>query len=75
MKTLTAQHVVVGVVCYGVDVRGHLGAALAFVGSDHGGRVDGQPLVWIHCHTEEPGVGLRKQEDVAYSTVICRKLI
>lgn len=60
--TLTAQHVVVCVICDGVDVRWHLRAAFAFVGGDHRGRVDGQPFVRIHRHTEEPGVGLRKQE-------------
>lgn len=60
---LTAQHVVVGVICDGVDVRRSLGAPLAFVGSDHGGRVDGEPFVWIHRHTEEPRVGLGIKED------------
>lgn len=60
--TLTAQHVVICVVCDGVDVRRRLRAAFALVGGDHRGRVDGQPFVRIHRHTEEPGVGLRKQE-------------
>ena len=43
-------------------MRRHLRAAFAFVGSDHGGRVDGQPFVRIHRHTEEPGVGLWEQD-------------
>lgn len=60
--SLTAQHVVIRVVCDRVDVRRRLGAPLALVGSDHRGGVDGQPLVWIHRHTEESGVGLRKEE-------------
>lgn len=62
--SLTAQHVVIRVVCDGVDVRRRLGAPLALVGGDHGGGVDGQPLVWIHRHTEESGVGLRKEERI-----------
>ena len=56
---LTAQHVIVGIVCDGVDVRRRLSAAFAFVASDHRGCVDGKPLVRVHRHTEEPGVGLR----------------
>lgn len=59
--TLTAQHVIVRIVCDGVDVRRRLRAAFAFVGGDHRGCVDGQPFVWIHRHTEEPGVRLRKE--------------
>lgn len=59
MCALTAQHVIVGVICDGVDVRRSLRAAFAFVGSDHRGGVDGKPFVWIHGHTEKPGVGLR----------------
>lgn len=43
-------------------MRRHLRAAFAFVGSDHRGSVDGQPFVWIHRHTEEPGVGLWGQD-------------
>lgn len=58
--SLTAQHVVVGVVCDGVDVRRRLRAPLAFVGGDHGSRVDGQPLVGVDRHAEEARVGLRK---------------
>lgn len=60
----TSQHVVVGVVCDGVDVRRRLGAAFALVGSNHGGCVDRQPFVWIHRHAEEAGVGLRKPHSV-----------
>lgn len=66
MGTLTAQHVIVCIVSDGVDVRRCLRAPFAFVGSDHRGRVDGQPFVWIHCHAEEPGVGLRKQDMAQY---------
>lgn len=62
-ETLTAQHVVVGIVCYGVDVRWRFRAAFAFVSSHHRGGVDRQPFVWIHCHTEEARVGLRRPED------------
>ncbi len=61
MGTLTAQHVIIGIVCNGVDVWRRLRAAFAFVGSHHGGCVDRQPFVWIHGHTEEAGVGLKKQ--------------
>lgn len=62
LASLTAQHVVVGVVCDGVDVRRRLRAPLALVGGDHGGRVDGQPLVGVDGHTEEARVGLERQE-------------
>lgn len=51
---LTAQHVVVGVVGDGVDVRGGLGAPLPLVGRHHGRGVDGQPLVGVDGDTEEP---------------------
>lgn len=40
-QALTAQHVVVGVVGDGVDVRGGLGAPLPLVGCHHGRGVDG----------------------------------
>lgn len=43
-------------------MRRRLRASLALVGSDHGGRVDGQPLVRVDCHTEEARVGLWRQE-------------
>lgn len=56
---LTAQHVVVGVVSDGVDVRGGLGAPLPLVGRHHGCGVDGQPLVGVDGDAEEPRVGLR----------------
>lgn len=61
---LTAQHVIVGTVCNGVDVRRRLRAAFALVGSDHRSSIDRQPFVWIDCHTEEARVRLRKQEDM-----------
>lgn len=61
MGSLTAQHVIICIVCNGVDVWRRLRAAFAFVGGDHRGCVDWQPFVWIHSHTEEPGVGLREQ--------------
>lgn len=34
-------------------MRRRLRAPLALVGCDHGGRVDGQPLVGVDRHTEE----------------------
>lgn len=64
MNALTSQHVIVCVVCDGVDVWRRLGAAFALVGSNHGGCVDRQPFVWIHRHTEEPRVGLRTRHSV-----------
>lgn len=60
----TSQHVIVRVVCDGVDVRRRLGAAFALVGCNHGGCVDWQPFVWVHRHAEEPRVGLRKARSV-----------
>lgn len=68
---LTSQHVVVRVICDGVDVRRRLGAAFALVGGDHGGRVDRQPFVGIHRHTEEPRVGLRKRGNEGQSRRAC----
>ena len=62
-KWLTTQHVIVGIVCYGVDVGRGLGAAFAFVGSNYRGGVDGQPFVRVHCHTEEPRVCLWKEAE------------
>lgn len=56
---LTAQHVIVGVVGDGVDVRRCLRASLALVGCHHGRRVHGQPLVGVDGNTEEPRVGLQ----------------
>lgn len=64
VRAPTSQHVIVGVVRDGVDVRRRLGAAFALVGGDHGGCVDRQPFVWIHRHAEEAGVGLRKPHSV-----------
>lgn len=64
--TLTAQHVIVCIVCDGVDVWRRLRAPFAFVGCDHRGCVDWQPFVWIQRHTEESGVGLRKQDMMQY---------
>lgn len=64
MCALTAQHVIVGIICDGVDVWRNLRAPLAFVGSHHRCGVDGKPFVWIHRHTEQPRVGLRKEEDI-----------
>lgn len=58
-RGLTAQHVVVGIVGDGVDVRGCLGAPLALVGCHHRRGVDGQPLVGVDSDTEEPRVGLQ----------------
>lgn len=58
LRQPTSQHVVVGIVRDGVDVRRRLGAAFALVGGHHGGRVDRQPFVRVHRHTEEAGVGL-----------------
>lgn len=55
---LTHEHVVVGVVRDGEEVRWHLGALFAFVHVCHAGSVDGQPLVGVDCHTEQARVGL-----------------
>lgn len=63
-NALTPQHVVVCIICDGVDVWGRLRAAFALVGGDHLGRVDRQPFVGIHRHAEQPRVGLRKPGSV-----------
>ena len=64
LRALTAQRAIVGIVCDGVDVCRRLGAAFAFVVSDHRSCVHRQPFVWIHRHIEEPRVGLKRQENV-----------
>lgn len=60
---LTAQHIIVGVVSDGVDMGRGLIAPLAFVGSDHIRRIDGEILIWVDCHTEQPRVGLQRERE------------
>lgn len=55
---LTAQHVIVGIVSDGIDVRWSLGATFAFVSSHYKGRVDGKQFIWVHGHTEQSRVRL-----------------
>lgn len=55
---LTLHHTPVGCVSDGVDVWGHLVTLLALVHLNDLFRVDGQVLVWVDHHTEEPGVCL-----------------
>lgn len=57
---LTAQHVIVGIVCDGIDMGWGLATALALVSSDHRGSVDGQPLIRVHGDTEQTRVGLQE---------------
>lgn len=55
---LTGQHVRVGTIADGKDVRGHFCAPLALVQVDDTWCVDRVPLVWIDGHTEQTRVGL-----------------
>lgn len=56
---LTAEHVVVGIICHCIYMRWGLGAALALVGSHHNSCVDREPFVWVNGDTEEARVCLR----------------
>ena len=51
-------HALVGSVSDGEDVWRHLVPPLAEVDLDGRGGVDGEPLVGVDGHTEEPGVGV-----------------
>lgn len=55
---LTCQHVLIGVVRDGEDVRWGLAPLLAPVGGHHFGIVHWQPLVGVDSDTEEARVGL-----------------
>ena len=56
--TPTLQHVSVGVVSDGEQMRWHFSPLLAVVFLDNVVGVDGQPSVGIDGHTEQAGVGL-----------------
>lgn len=58
---LTAQHVIVGVICHRIYVGRGLRAALSLVSGHHRGRVDWEPFVGVDGDTEEPRVCLRRQ--------------
>ena len=55
----TLQHVGVGVVGDGEDVRRHLCLSAPAVFAHDARRVDKQPLVRIHGHAEQTRVGLQ----------------
>lgn len=59
---LTLQHVPVGVVSHGEQMRRHLGSLLALVLGDHVGCVDWQSSVGVNGDAEQPGVGLHKEQ-------------
>lgn len=58
---LTAQHVIVGVICYGIYMGWGLRAALSLVSSNHGSCVDGEPFVGVDGDTEEARVCLKRE--------------
>ena len=60
----TLQHVGVGIVGDGEDVRRHLRLSAPAVLGHNARRVDGQPLVRVHGHAEQTRVGLRIYPDV-----------
>ena len=57
---LTVEHVPVGPVGHGEDVRRHLRPPLPLIHPDHPLRVDGEVLVRVHGHAEQAGVSLRQ---------------
>lgn len=57
--SLTLHHAPVGRVGDGVDMGGHFMPLLALVHVHNLLRVDGQVLIGVYNHTEEPGVCLR----------------
>lgn len=59
---LTHEHVMVGIVRDGEEVRRHFCTFLAFVHLGHSSAINGQPLVRVDCHTEQAGVGLEGAE-------------
>lgn len=59
-KVPTCQHVLIGIVRDGENVGWSFTPFLSPVGSHHLSIVDGQPLVGVDSHTEEPRVGLKK---------------
>lgn len=58
---LTAEHVVVGIICHCIYMRWGLGATLALVGSHHSSCVDREPFVWVNGDTEEARVCLKRE--------------
>ena len=59
---LTCQHVLIGVVRDGEDVRWSFSPLLSSVGFHHLLVVDWQPFVGVDSHAEQPRVGLQKIE-------------
>ena len=58
----TCQHVLVGIVRDGEDMRRSFTPLLSSVGHHHLLVVDRQPLVGVDRHTEQPRVRLRESE-------------
>lgn len=58
---LTAQHVIVGVICHRIYVGRGLRAALSLVSGYHGGCIDREPFVGVDGDTEEARVCLRRE--------------
>lgn len=52
-------HIEVTVVCDGKDVRWHLPYLLVGVEADLVCSIDGQQLIWVHCHQDGPCVRLQ----------------
>lgn len=60
---LTLEHVMIGIVRDGEEVRGHLSTLLALVHLDHPGSVDWQPLVGVDGHAEQTRVRLEGEKE------------
>lgn len=67
--TLTLHHAPVGRVCDGVDVRRHLVPLLALVHVHNLLGVDGQVLVGVDHHAEQPGVRLHTHTALGDMTI------
>ena len=60
--SLTLQHVSVRIVCNGKDVWRHFSPSLSFVHANNLFSVDGETVVRVDSHTEQPRIGLRGRE-------------
>ena len=59
LLVFTCQHVLVGIVRDGEDMRRSFTPLLSSIGNNHFLVVDWQPLVGVNSHTEQPRVGLK----------------
>ena len=65
-----SQHVVVGVIGDGENVRRHFRLSLALVATDDVVVIDGKPFVGVDSDTEETRVGVDQESSVSLVQVI-----